>query len=195
MMYRNEFRTVGKLISKRKYDEIYTVLTLMVKNTKKPIFPMIYCKTEDTLEYERDMYIEAECYAESKYVEIKSGQALVPRITALSVRPAKTILEREFGQKGQFCEAEPGILRIAGTIENIKEDEKYTRYMLITENPETKEKIHIRIDWRKTYKHPEFKEGDKIRAVCQISTPKKTIGTEERIFLNFNVIDMDYIRE
>lgn len=194
MMYRNDFSVAGKVITERPFDEGHVLLTLISKNSGRVIFPIILCKKETVPEYTlHNTYLEVSGYAKGYYVDTKNGKTLVPRLTGTSVKYAETILEKEFGEKGRFYEVEPGILRISGKIDEIKDDSLYSRYVIITEEPETKERIPVRIDWRKTYKHPEFKEGDEIRAVCQISTPKKTIGTEERIYLNFNVIDMDYL--
>lgn len=189
MNYRNDFKIVGRIISKKQFNDENTRITLLAK-TDRVIYPAIICKTTDLPAYKAREYIEIMGYAQSEPITTKNGETLVPRLKATSVTHAKTMLEEEFGAKGRFWQPNRGRLCISGTIASIEEDDSYAHYVITTEEPVNNTPIPVQINWKKIDRHPSFTPGDKVCAICQFVTPKKNIGTEERIFLNINALDM-----
>jgi len=191
-LYRNEITTVGRIISERRLNDKDVVVTLITKSPHD-VYPQFICKKSLLPLYKEHSYVEVTGYADSHYGTEASGKPLIQKMYATSVRMAETVLCKEFGVKGRFWEQKPCMLYVSGIIKEIMEDDNYIRYILMTENPVTTEMVPIKIDWKKIDRHPEYGVGDKICAICKITTPKKRIGTEDRVFLNFNVFDMDYV--
>jgi len=187
MNYRNEIKTIGRIASIKDYTEGYSRITLAIK-AREIIYPSFICKKELIPEHKKHAYVEVIGYADSMH---KNNGQYVPRMKITDIKLAPTLLEKEFGVKGRFCEKEYCKLYISGKIKDVSENGDYVKYIVVTKNPETEEDVDVLLDWKKIERHPDFFYGDEVCAICKVVTPRKTIGTEERIFLNFHVFDME----
>lgn len=190
---RNDFALRGRVVSERNtLDPDIKIITLVVKNEYRDIFPEVYCKKELLPEIEEHAYLEIKGYAATG--KNTNGTKEVPRLYATNVRPAPKMLEEEFGVLGRFWMPAPAVLCVSGKILKVTEDangkDTYMRYVIEANIPKSEKTTKLRLDWKKIDRHPIFNIGDEICAICRISTPKKRIGNEWRIFLDLNVLDM-----
>lgn len=189
----NYFKAKGRIVSIRDgHDADTAIVTLIIKNDYRDIFPEIRCKKSMIPKHKDHCVCEIEGYISSEPLG-KSGHE-IPRLHATSIVLADTLLGKIFGVKGRFWEPENCFFYVSGKIKDIEEDDSkngtYIRYHIETVIPGSTERTSLRVDWKKIDRHPEFKIGDNVCAACKINTPKKKIGSETRHFLNLDVFDM-----
>lgn len=189
----NHFKAKGRIVSERKgYDEDTVIITLIIKNEYRDIYPEIRCKKSMIPEHKGHSVFEIEGYISCEKLW-KSGHE-APRLYATSIVLADTLLGKIFDVKGRFWEPENCYFYVSGEIEEIYEDNNrsgtYVRYFIKTIIPETREETSLRVDWKKIDRHPKFNVGDRVCVACKVNTPKKIIGSETRHFLNLDVFDM-----
>lgn len=191
---RNDYKISGRIVTERPGPTAdIVIVTIIIKNDYRDIFPEIYCEKDMLPEHKEHAYLEVEGYIVN--IQDNKDEKWIPKMYAKHIQLASTILEKEFGVKGRFRESSDRLFYVTGKIYSISEDTQnkpiYVRYVIETNIPDTDKKTYLHIDWKKLDRHPDFKIGDDICAVCRINTPKKMIGNEQRHFLNLDVFDMN----
>lgn len=191
MTEKNRFTATGRVISIRQRGK-EKILTLIIKNKSQDIYPQIHCQNQPMDWIKDHEYVTVTGHAESRISE--TTQASYPVLCADRIEKAIPEIEKEFHTGGRFVMPKQIYLYVSGIVQKIREDNGYVRYTVETSSPDgTAEEI--RIDWKKIERHPDYPIGSHVCAVCAISTPQKQIGTEKRIFLNFNVFDMGILEQ
>lgn len=191
---RNDYKIRGRIVTERPGSTADTViLTIIIKNEDRDVFPEIYCKKDMLPEHKEHSYLEIEGYIVN--VQKRNNTKWIHKMYAERIRLASTILEEAFGVRGRFWEPSNCMFYVTGKISAISEDTRnnhtYVRYIIESPIPDTDQKTYLHIDWRKIDRHPKFNIGDEICAACKINTPKKMVGKEQRHFLNLDVFDMN----
>ncbi len=101
------------------------------------------------------------------------------------IRNTPTLTETAFGVKGKFFPDMDAKIYIHGTIENIKDDSEWIRYIVKVDDKTT-----VRLNMKRLDRQPNIKVGDEIYTVCSVSTPKKNLNGRDVYFEDIIISDI-----
>lgn len=188
-MFKNEFIAVGYItnVDNRREEP---VINLFIKHEidQYNVYLHIYCPQGEKISYRENEYVEIKGYVHGEEVSDKNGTRIIQHFRSLTIKKAESVMEKEFGIRGNLYYIPFIRYCISGELKKIKEDKDWLRIQIQTDSPEGKS--IIKADWKHPRKELKLRAGDKICSVCTVQTPQKMIGDKKKHFDNILIEDL-----
>jgi hypothetical protein len=188
----NKFVITGRLISSRKNEDGTGWITIYTKNGID-IYAKIFCPKEIFKEMRNRSHVVATGYIKEKWNA--SNHRNSQKFIAETLEYEKTITEEHFGEIGKFYK-EPNIqIFVSGTVRSTMKKNGWYLYAVIPDGDTKDKRTQLLIEMKELDRHPNVRVGDKICAVCSLSTPRKTLNDKTVYFENIIVSDLAVITD